>query len=193
MRRLLSLSVLAAIALGALSGSAMAARVSISPSGAVRATARSFVIEVMGSFSVNCEMVLSGELNSRAAEGTLGVLGSIVIGRWTRATVANCAGGTMRVELLTAASISVNEVTNRTRAELWVLSMRILIEDGRNYRCLYDLLMVVRSRENPFTRLEFIAPTVLEVRTLAGSMACSSTVRASGTFLLGAAVELILS
>lgn len=192
MRKLLSLSVLTVITLGALSGNAMASRVSVTPSGPVRATSRAFIIEVGGSFSVTCEMVLSGELN-REAEGTLGLLGSIVIGRFTRATVANCRGGTMRVELLTAATISVKEVTNRTRAELWVLAMNILIEDGARFRCLYEFLMLVRSRANPVLSLEFVLERVLAVRTLAGSSACSSTVRSAGTFALGAATELILA
>jgi len=98
----------------------------------------------------------------------------------------------MRAELLTASTISVKEVTNRSRAELFVLAMNILIEDGRSFRCLYELLMLARSRLNPIANLEFILERVLAVTTLAGSPACSSTVRAAGTFLLGATTELIL-
>lgn len=196
MRRFLPLAVLVAITLGGLSASATASRIRFNPGGAIRATAPLFVVEVMGFFSIGCEMTLTGEV-SREAEGTLNMLGSIVAGRFNRAEVEveECIGGTMRVELTNAAIITVKEATNRTRVELWILNVRILIEEeGRRFRCLYELLMRATSRENPILRLEFVHESLLGgARTLAGSMVCLNEVRSAGFFTLGARLEAMLS
>lgn len=195
MRKLLSSAVIVTVAL-AFSGTAMAARVRAEPSGARRATSTNFTVsDAFGFIEVECDLILDGNF-SRDSEGNLGVLGSIVLGSFTRASVANCVGGTMRVELLTAAQISIKEVTNRGRIEIWILNARVLIEDEmREYRCLYDALLRATTRENPVRTFEAILERVLEVRTLMGSRVCPGNgfVVATGTFTLDQAVTFTLT
>jgi hypothetical protein len=198
MHRLLSATGLAILALTVMSSTAMAARIRAEPSGARRATAVEFVIsDAFGNIEVNCEVRLDFEL-SREAEGNLNTLGSIVAGRINRATIRaeTCEGGTMRAELFTAGIIYVKEVTNRVRVELWILNARVLIEnEGREYRCLYDMLIRATSRENPLRAIDTVLERVLEVRTLTGSAVCPGNgfVVARGTFTLDQAVTMTLT
>jgi hypothetical protein len=192
MRKLSLGALLTAMALTVPSGAATAARVRIAPNGAITATSAEFQISErpFALFSVICELRLTGELR-REAEGNLNVLGSIIAGRFERATVANCRGGTMRVELLEAATISVKEVTNGTRAELLILNLRILIDAMT--RCLYEFLMRATVLGNPAERVEFEKERLLNVTTLAGSCAGETGISTWGQFTLNASTTFTLS
>jgi hypothetical protein len=194
MRKLLPTLALAIAALAMLSNASMAARIEANPSGARRATARSFTVQDMfGIYRPICELVLDFEL-SRESEGTLNVLGSILVGRINRATVRGCRNGTIRAELLTAGLIYIKEVTNRTRVEVWILNFRFLAETPeRTVSCLYDMLGRGTMRENPGGAIEAIFERALEVRTLPGSNICPGTVVASGLFTLDQAVTFTLT
>jgi hypothetical protein len=197
MRKLFLIAGVAAALIAVAPSIASAARVTAAPAGAIRATStRVFVEDIFGVINIACELTLEGEVRG-AAEGTLRQLRSILIGRFTRAAVANCVGdGTMRVALLNAANIYVKEVTNRTRVELWILNALLLIEttDGL-YKCLYDALLRATSRENPVERLDIFIESVLEVDTLLGSRTCfgQGFVVMGGSFTLNQRVTATLA